>query len=294
MDAQGHERVRNVGVIAPINLNDCFSHARLLCYPCQVGNEQCERQPTMEDYQLALRLAFTQWGLPCQLQVDHAAPFFDNHTTSPYPTRLHQWLLALDIELLFSQRATDQGLTERSHQLWHQQCLEQTAPFADWMHLYTTLLSRRDHLNHALPCRTTDHLPPLVACPAAHHSGRFYHPQHEASLLDLHRLEAFLARNHWFRRLSRDGAFSLGAEVYYVGKAYAHQQIEITFDPADTCFHTFAADGSLLKTLPPRNFSCETLMGQFAQLFNLPLFQFQLPLDGHSLQAVRLCDTLAV
>lgn len=294
MDAQGDEAIAGVGRIAAINLNDCFSHARLLCYPCQVGDERRLRQPTMEDYQLALRLAFTTWGLPDQLQLDHGSPFFDNHSSSPFPTRLHQWLLALGVEVCFSRRATDQGLTERSHQLWYRQSLHRTTPFADWFDLYTTLLQRREHLNYQLPCRTTANKPPLVACPDAVHSGRFYTPQAERYLLNYHHLISFLTNGRWFRTLSRDGAFSLGTQVYYLGKAHARSQIEITFDPSDSHLACYAANGSLLNRLPFQFPALETLMGQFATAFNLPYFQFSLPLLHQDLHLLRLCETLGV
>ena len=78
MDARGHRKVPDVGVIALINLNDRRSHVRLLSYPAWLGKQRCQRLPDTEDYQTALRLAFTDWGLPRQLQVDHASTFFDN------------------------------------------------------------------------------------------------------------------------------------------------------------------------------------------------------------------------
>jgi hypothetical protein len=144
MDARGYERVPDVGLVSLINLNDRCSHARLLSYPVWVGDKRCTRHPTTEDYQTALRLAFTEWGMPIQLQVDRESMFFDNTTQSPFPTRLHLWLLALNIELVFGRPRcpTDQGMTQRSHQLWAAQCL-QGQTYSDWFALYWTLHQRR-------------------------------------------------------------------------------------------------------------------------------------------------------
>jgi transposase len=89
MDARGYGRIPDVGLVSLIQLNDRCSHVRLLSYPVWVGEQRCIRHPTTEDYQTALRLAFTDWGLPEQLQVDHEAMFFDNKSKSPFPTRLH-------------------------------------------------------------------------------------------------------------------------------------------------------------------------------------------------------------
>jgi hypothetical protein len=62
LDARGHEQIPDVGVVALIHLNDRFSRLRLLSYPCLLGKKRCTRSPATEDYQLAFRLAFTDWG----------------------------------------------------------------------------------------------------------------------------------------------------------------------------------------------------------------------------------------
>jgi hypothetical protein len=65
--------------------------------------------PPFETYQLVLRRAFLATGLPRQISFDRGAVFFDNTTTSPFPTRLHLWLLALGVEVSFTRirRPTD-------------------------------------------------------------------------------------------------------------------------------------------------------------------------------------------
>ena len=62
MDARGHEQIPDVGVVTLIHLNDRFSRLRLLSYPCLLGKKRWTRSPATEDYQIALRLAFTDWG----------------------------------------------------------------------------------------------------------------------------------------------------------------------------------------------------------------------------------------
>ena len=49
MDAQGHAYVPDVGTISLINLNDRYSHARLLSYPGQVGGRRWQRHLNTED-----------------------------------------------------------------------------------------------------------------------------------------------------------------------------------------------------------------------------------------------------
>ncbi len=198
MDAQGYEFVPDVGMITLININDRVSHLRLLSYPCFLGSERVERHANTVDYQVALRLGFSQWGRPKVLQVDHESVFFDNKTKSPFPTLLHLWLLALGIQLTFGRvgRPTDQGMTERSHQLWSRQVL-QGQHYADWEALYRAVQERRDFLNEHLPCAPLNRQPPLVAFPEARFSGRPYRPEYEEDMLDLavYRKSRFIFQN---------------------------------------------------------------------------------------------------
>jgi transposase InsO family protein len=125
------------------------------------------------------------------------------------------WLVALGVTLHFGRpgQPTDQGMTERSHQLWTGQVI-QGATFANWQALYDTLHRRRDFLNTILPCSSLDNQPPLVAFPRAHHSGRPYRLEWEAELLDLNRIDAYLGRGRWFRRIADNGIISLGGTIY--------------------------------------------------------------------------------
>jgi transposase len=295
MDARGYGKVPEVGIVSLVNLNDRCSHARLLSYPVWVGNQRCTRHPNTDDYQTVLRLAFTDWGLPCQLQVDHESVFVDNKSKSPFPTRLHLWLLALGVELVFGRRSrpTDQGMTERSHQVWDAQCLA-GQHYVDWHALYGTLRQRRDFLNYELPCATLDNLPPLVAFPQAAHSGRVYRPEWERDLLDLDRVWAYLAQGRWFRKTSKDYTFSLGGQVYYIGKPWPFTQLEIAFDPADQHLVCHNEAGDLVARCPIKRITLDTLMGAMASCINLPVFQLALPFEWADLQAVRLFETIPV
>ncbi len=295
MDARGHSRVPEVGVVSLVNLNDRCSHARLLSYPVWLGNTRCQRHPDTEDYLAALRLAFAEWGLPRHLQVDRDTVFYDNHSRSPFPTRLHLWALALGIELLFGRvaRPTDQAMTERSHQLWAAQCLLGQV-YPDWEALYRALCQRRHFLNYDLPCAALNHQPPLVAFPHAAHSGRPYRPEWEADLLDLQRVWAYLAQGRWFRKTSKDYTFSLGRQVYYIGRPWQHTQLEITFDPTDQRLLAHNDAGQLVATPPIQGISVHSLMGDSAAYLNLPVFQLALPFEWADLRAVRLFETSPV
>lgn len=295
MDTRGQERIADVGMITLINLNDRYSRVRLLSYPCWVGKQRVEHFPSTEDYQLVLRLAFAEWGLPDRIAVDHDRVFYDNKGKSPFPARIHLWLMALGVSLVFGRvgRPTDQGMTERSHQLWTQQVL-MGQRFASWEALYQALHRRRGFLNTRLPCATLGEVPPLVAHPKARMPRRLYRPEWEIEMLDLSRVYAYLAEGRWFRRVSTNGTVSLGAQVYGLGRTWAKQQVEITFDASDQHLAFLSEDGEQTKRLLIQGITPEALMGEMGPLVGLPAFQLALPFTQDEWRMVRLCDTLGV
>jgi hypothetical protein len=292
MDARGYSRIPEVGLVSLIQLNDRCSHLRLLSYPVWVGEQRCTRHPTTEDYQTALRLAFTDWGLPRQVQVDHESMFFDNKSKSPFPTRLHLWLIALGIDLVFGRPhcPTDQGMTERSHQLWAAQCLEGQL-YPDWHTLYWTLRQRRDFLNTHLPCAALNHQPAAGRL-AASPPGRAYRPNGKPARPD--RVWAFLAQGRWFRKVSVASTFQLGGHVYYVGAAWRFAQLDISFDPTQRQLVCLDQAGDVVARCPILDITPHSLMGDLAPYLTLPAFQLALPFEWADCQAVRLFETIPV
>lgn len=295
MDARGYSHVPQVGVVSLIHLNDCFSHVRLLSFPVQLGQARPDHYVQTDDYQAALRLAFTEWGLPLRLQVDRDPVFQDPKGKSPFPSRLHLWLLALGVDLVFGRPylPQDQGMTERSHQLWAAQCL-QGQQFARWEDLFLALQQRRHFLNVDLPCASLQGQPPLVAFPQASHSGRAYRPEWEANLLDLDRIWLYLAQGRWYRLTSSTASFSLAKHRYSVGMPHTHRQLEIGFDPLDQHLLCHDEAGLLLRRLPIKGITKEALMGDLAPYASLPLFQLHLPFDWQDFRVLRLFETMGL
>jgi hypothetical protein len=296
MDARGHEKVPDAGVIALININDVFSKVKVMSYPCWLGKQCAKRHPAMEDYQLVLRLAFTEWGLPDRLAVDHDSVFHDNLSKSPFPTRFHLWLLALGISLSFGRmgQPKDQAMTERSHQTWQHQVLDGQT-FASTNDLWHTLNKRRNFLNCDLPCSTLGEQPPLVAHPEARQPRRWYRLERELDLIDMTYVHSYLAQGRWFRHASNVGAVSLGHTWYTLGKKWAHRDVAISFDP-QTQQMVFQAPGMSDMRRPLRNLNAKDLIGDLGNLIYIDAYQLSLPFsltDWRMIHCSQLfnCDT---
>ncbi|MFL5699242.1 MAG: helix-turn-helix domain-containing protein [Ktedonobacteraceae bacterium] len=167
MDAQGIMRVEGLGKVSLITIVDVVSRLKAESYPSLETTN-----PALPDYQLTLRRAFLTYGLPETLTLDHGTVFYDNTTPSPFPTRLHLWLLALGIQVRFTRKRcpTDHALIERTHQtMTAQALLGQSYP--SHAALWSGLDERRQVLNHHLPSRALAHRAPLEAYPHAIHGG---------------------------------------------------------------------------------------------------------------------------
>ena len=278
LDAQGVVQMDGLGPVCLINISDLVSRLK-------VGGQICANctKPSTPDYQLACRLAFLRYGLPQRISLDHDSAFYDSKSASPFPSLFHLWLIALGIQVRFINKPPPQehAVIERSHQVVYQQALEgQVYPDAPTCQQGVDL--RLDFLNHEYPSRSLGGQAPLHAYPQASHSGRDYHPDQEAELLDLDRVYAYLAQQRWFRHVSAQGQFSLGAQRYGLGKTFAGQTIEITFDPHTGCLHCLPERGDSPPPLPIQGLLPHDLAGGWPPWHDLPTYQHRLPLTAQA------------
>ncbi len=272
MDAQGVRRVTGVGRVTLINIGDPYSHVRVESLAC-LAKSKAETA----DYQLALRRAFLGYGRPERLSLDHDSVFYDNTSASPFPTRLHLWLIALGIEVRFipEGRPTAHGFIERTHQIVDQQAMygqdfERTAALQPWLE------ERLDFLNQSYPSRALGGEAPLTAYPTATHSGRDYRPEAEAEALNLQRVYLYLARHTWYRRVTAPGQFTLGTYRYGLGKVWGNQDVQIRFDAQTQELVCTSEDGQRTHRLKAQGLTKQDLMGEL-QMDQFPVYQFAFP-----------------
>jgi transposase InsO family protein len=281
LDAQGSVVVENLGRVCLVNVIDTTSRLKVESYPCLDTTN-----PPLETDQLVLRRAFLATGLPRQISFDRGTVCFDNTTTSPFPTRLHLWLLSLGVEVSFTRvrRPTDHAHVERVHQtMTLQTLLGQSWP--DGTALWAGLDARRRMLNTHIPCRMLNGHAPLQAYPEAGHSGRFYRPEWEAELLDLNRVYRYLATCRWFRRVAQNGSVALGGIYYYINPKYRGRAIEVTFDGERALFRAQVAGLAEAIEIIPRGLTKVALMGEAGTIAALPVYQLALPFT-HEAQRV--------
>ncbi len=271
VDAQGVQAVAGLGSVSVINISDAVSRLKI---------ESCPQPGSHLDWhmhQLALRRAFAQFGLPWCVTLDHDSAFYDNTCQSPYPTRLHLWLVALGVEVVFIEKPPPaaHAVIERTHQTMSRQAV-QGQPCDSQAALWCRLDERRQVLNERLPCRALHGQAPLQAYPDAAHAPRPYRLEREEELLDLDRIHALLATGRWFRQATRHGEFGLGTQHYNVTRANARAMLEITFDPATIEFVIQIAGTEHIIRRPALGLTKADLRGDWTT--TIPTnYQFALP-----------------
>ncbi len=267
MDSEGVKHVLNVGNVAFVNIRDISDKIYVMSYPCHL--QTVNNHPKTSDYQATLRLSFMEWGLPMDLQTDHESAFFDNKTKSPFPTKLHLWLIGLNIELHYtpSGKPQKQGSVEKSHQTMHRQITIGRC-FETETELFSFTQQRRKRLNENIPSTVTQNLPPLIANPDACFSGRKYDLQDEKSIFDLILVYNYLAKGRWFRRVAANRTMSIGGYLYHFTKAEPKSELVILFNRDLDGFDCFNADGHLIEHVQTKGLTFKELAGDLTAFEN--------------------------
>lgn len=241
------------------------------------------RRLSRAEHQQALRLAFSKWGLPLEVQTDNDGEFVNpNDPTFPSPFTL--WLVGLGVTHVLSRphRPTDQAQVERNHRsqgdfVWKDQTFERVEQ------LQQALDQQCDRYNQAYPSQAAHchGFPPLSVFPTARTTGRPYHPDLEWDLFDLQRVDAFLAQFVWTRKVAQNGVVHLAGYCYGLGTAWKDQSISVRFLPVSRSFRFEDAKGALIIILPAQGLEKEHLIGSIPAHLPLPAgFQFALPSLG--------------
>lgn len=285
LDAQGVVQVAGLGAVTLINVKDLFSRVIVASYPCFDP-----ARPTHLDYQLVLRRAFVDWGLPVQISLDHDAVFFDNASASPYPSLIHLWLIGLGIDVRFIKKKPplEHSVIERTHQTVYQQAMAGQS-FTDVSVLSQSISDRLDFLNQRYPSLALGKLPPLLAYPEAKHTQRPYRLEWEAEMLDIQQIYNYLTKGRWFRLTSSRGQFSLGAYRYNAKSQFAHQTLEITIEPLTRELVCLTEDGQQTIRFPCQGLSKTELIGELDPLITLPSYQLELPFSQAAWRELMLC-----
>ena len=92
------------------------------------------------------------------------------------------------------------------------------------------------------------------------------------------RVDRYLSRFVWTRKVWSSGKVALVGHAYSLGRAYAGQTVSVQFVPISRAFRFKAKDGTVLSENPARGLDQHEIMGRIPLDVPAPFF-FQLPLS---------------
>jgi transposase InsO family protein len=237
------------------------------------------RHLTRAEHQQALRQAFSQWGLPSEVQTDNDGEFV-NISDPNFPSPFTLWLVGLGVRHILSRprRPTDQPQVERCHRsqggfVWKDQHFERIEQLQQALDQQCQRYNQ-EYPSQAAHCHGN---PPLSVFPTAITTGRPYHPDVEWDLFDLKQVDAFLAQFVWTRKVASNSAVHIAGFYYLLGSAWIAQSVSVRFLSDTRSFRFESAEGIEIKILPAQGFEKEHLIGTIPVHFPLPAgFQFAL------------------
>ena len=255
MDAQVNVPVEGLGRASVLNLVDVFTGLHVAALLCPET-----RKPDGACYRSVCRMAFSEFGLPEQISLDHDTAFLGGSTPSPFPSDFLLWLTGLvKVRFISAPPPREHARVEGRHRWVNVQALEGRV-FTHWTDAQRALNAQRQFTNATYPVPKLAHKSRLEAFPEARHSGRIYSVADEASLLALEKTQAYLAEGLWYRQANAKGRCSLGGRAYGLGKAWAGRRVAITYKLEKEVFHFAWQDESIER--PAKWLTQETLMAK--------------------------------
>ena len=283
IDAKEAVPLGNSDVVSILTIRDPKAALMIGSRAAVTTTERGWRKLTQQEVRDTLRLAFTEWGLPLEVQTDRE----DVYTGAPqsyFPSLFTLWLVGLGISHIVSRegKPTDQAQVERTHRTLGDMVWKDTH-FAALDQLQMALDQARQRYNTELPVLAANcqGQPPLTVYPCARHSGRPFHSDVEWILFDLHRVDTYLSSFVWTRKVWSSGGVSLAGHKYGLGTAYAGQTVSARFVANARAFRFQARDGTIIAERPAVGLDKEDIIGRIpVDVPTLLFFQLPLPMEG--------------
>ena len=201
-----------------------------------------------------LRETFALWGLPKALRIDNGSPWA---TQSDVPAALALWLIGLGVKVLVNRprQSTDNAIVERNHGVlakWVE--AKQASSLEAFARQLTWASKMQREVYPAIGGKSR-----LEAYPSLQKNERTYQAELEVELWQMERVEIFLARKLWARRVDKVGRISLFSSDYSVGRKYRGQTVQIRYDLQSHDWLIESEQGLLLKRYSCQEISHETI-----------------------------------
>jgi hypothetical protein len=201
------------------------------------------------------RRVFVGWGLPDGVRVDNGYPW---GTSRDLPPELALWLIGLGVEMNWNPagQPTRNPKVERCNGLTQQWGELHRCADCDRAATVLTEVARIQREEYpAIRGRIRLEVFPRLSTPR-----RRYRRADEEAMWDLSRVDVFLARGCWRRRVDCNGRISIYGHGRSVGRAWAHQDVGLRFEASSRCWMVSDQAGELIKLMPASELTRERIL----------------------------------
>lgn len=276
LDSQEGIRLRNGEIATLCNIRDPVGAAMIASRAFAVQTKRHWRKLAWTEVRGVLRDAFTEWQtLPDEVRTDNELGLAGG-PNDPFPGKLTLWLVGLGVAHRFIRPGcpTDQPQIERNHRTLDGFALDDEAT-ADQSHLQHALDRERTVYNYHFPAQASDCAgrPPIIAHPELFKPRRYYEPNLELALFDMHRVYDYLATFTFQRRINASAQVSLGCRMYSLGKKLIRDRqvatVLVRFDPNQKAWIFLTENQEELVRRSPKDLDVQTLTGLDPSVFQL-------------------------
>jgi hypothetical protein len=168
----------------------------------------------------------------------------------------------MGVELIFitSPPPLQQASVERSHQTMAGWVFCQK-DLIGWQQIWQETRRNQRQYNEKFPVRTLKKRAPLSVFPEAGNNERAYNFKNEYENWSFSKVESYLAKGKWFRRVSSGQTISLGGKIYYIKKAIRGQEVMISYSEEKRKFIVKDRINNLQWRLEPKGIYKADLIG---------------------------------
>lgn len=204
--------------------------------------------------QEGLRDLFERWGLPQRIRVDNGAPW---GTGSDLPTALALWWIGLGIDPIWNHPHSprENAKIERFNGLIESWGDPKRCPdLVAWQARVAWVARVQREVYPSVGNQTR-----LEANPALSEVGRPYEREREAQQWQLERVQQYLSRSAWSRRVDKVGRISLYNRAYPVGREHRGKEVWVRFDAANHAWVITTEGGEELRRHPADEISAQRI-----------------------------------
>lgn len=214
------------------------AHLQAIVYNTAKVSSICPKQATLD-----INKCFVRWGIPKAIKIDNGYPFV-NIGARHIPTLTQLWWIGLGIQVIKNKPACPQqnGIVENLQGTLYSWTNPKEQPTMQALQQRIDEESTFQRQFYRIPSK--GYKTRMELYPNFENNHRIYRPE----LFDMQKIYNYLANQTWTATVRANGSLQFWKKDVYIGLAFKHQTVFISFDPIECIWVFRNRKGMLIKT----------------------------------------------